>query len=55
MRENTEAVVIEANFNEVNKNGMSGVGQEIEENYPDYKVEFYGAVNDSILFVLRPK
>ena len=55
MKENTEAIVIEANFNEVKQEGTSGVGKEIAENYPDYSVDFFGAVDDAVLYVLRPK
>jgi hypothetical protein len=54
MKENTEAIVIEANFNEVRAEGTSGVGKQIAENYPDYEVEFFGSVDDGVLYVLRP-
>jgi hypothetical protein len=55
MKANYDAVVIEVSFKEIREETLKGVGQNIEEDYPDHKIELYTAVDDGYLFVLRPK
>lgn len=55
MREKDDAVVVEANLKEVVEKGMSGLGLELEENYPDHAVNFYSTLENNVLFVLTPK
>lgn len=56
MRVNKEAMVIEVSFNEIQRaeDGFRTIGQEIQEKYPDYNMEFFTYTSKDVICVLRP-